>query len=220
MGFWSGVASLASSAVSVVSNAIGSIGGSLASSASTFLKVAAPWLGTVVQVVQIIGMLLDVINKDDNIDELGAKAMQVDSKKPEDFDSNSEYIDYLKNEVELDTQKFEEAGDTEKMARSAVGASIVVKGVEEKKGFDIPTEIWVQMAKLNLADKAQEIDKILETFKDGKLEAFVDYTKGNLDEKKELEVGDTLVGMYKELEPNTSTEEIESRVMKMEVGDK
>jgi len=221
MGFWSGLVSLASSAVSFVSNAVGSLGKELVSSTSTFLKVASPWLGAVVQVVQTIGILLDVVNKDDNIDELGAKAMQTDSKIPEDFDSNySKYIDYLKNEVALDTQKFEKAGNTEKMVRSAVGANIVVKGVEEKKGFEIPTEVWVQMAKLNLADKAQEMDKILETFQDDKLEEFVDYTKGNLDEKKEVETGNVLVDMYKKLEPSCSIEEIENKVMKMEVGDK
>jgi putative Mn2+ efflux pump MntP len=219
MGIFSGLGSMISSAVSVVASAIGSIGGSLAASTSTFLKVAAPWLGTVIQVIQIVSMLLDILKPGDNVEEFGAKAMEAD-KKPEDFDSNAEYIDYLRNEVKLDQEKFDSATEPEKMARMAVGASIVAKGIEEKKGFDIPLTMWVAMAKIGLDDKATEIDKILETFKNGKLEDFVKYTEGKLDAKKELEIGDSLVDMYKELEPNMSEKDIENKVMKMDVGDK
>jgi hypothetical protein len=216
MGFWSGLGSLISSAVSVVASAIGSIGGALASMATNVLKVAAPWLSTVIQIIQVVGQLVGVLNPKDDPEELGAKAMEAD-KKPEDFDSNAEYIDYLRNDIELDREKFENATDVEKTARQAVGASIVIKGIEEKKGFEIPVTTWVAMAKLGLGDKAEEIDKILDTFKDGKLEDFVDYTEGKLEAKKELEMGDSLVEMYQELEPSMSIEEIEDKVMNMDL---
>jgi len=216
MGFWGSVCSFVSGAVSAIGSAIGSIGGALASSAGNFLKVAAPWLRAVIQVIQVVSTLLGILNAEDNIEELGAKAMEAD-KKPEDFDSNAEYIDYLRNDIELDREKFENATDVEKTARQAVGASIVIKGIEEKKGFDIPVTTWVAMAKLGLGDKAEEIDKILDTFKDGKLEDFVDYTEGKLEAKKELEVGDSLVEMYQELEPSMSIEEIEDKVMNMDL---
>jgi hypothetical protein len=220
MGLFSGLGSMISSACSMIGNALGSLGGTLATSASSFLKVVAPWLGTVVQIIQIVAVLLDVLGEKEDVEELGAKAMQADSKKPEEFESNKEYIEYLSNEVELDKEKFEQAGDVEKTARTAVGASIVVKGIEEKKGFEIPNEVWVQMAKINLVDKAKEIDTILDTFKDDKFDSFIGYTKGNLDEKKEFEVKSNFVEMYKELEPNATEEEIENKIMQMEVGDK
>jgi len=216
MGFFSAIGSFVSGAVSAISSAIGSIGSALASSAGHFLKVASPWLGAVMQVIQVVSTLLGILNSEDDIEELGAKAMEAD-KKPEDFDSNAEYIDYLRNDIELDREKFENATDVEKTARQAVGASIVIKGIEEKKGFDIPVTTWVAMAKLGLGEKAEEIDKILETFKDGKLEDFVDYTEGKLEAKKEVEVGDSLVEMYQELEPSMSIEEIEDKVMNMDL---
>jgi len=219
MGLWDSICSVASSVISGASSLIGSIGGALASRASSFLKIASPWLGAVVQVIQMVGTFLNIIKPEDNIEELGAKAMEAD-KKPEDFDSNAQYIDYLKNEVKLDQEKFDKATEPEKMARMAVGATIVAKGIEEKKGFDIPMTTWVAMAKLNLTDKADEIDKILDTFKEGKLEDFVNYTEGKLDAKKEIEVGDSLVNMYKELEPNMSEQDIEKKVMKMDIGDR
>jgi len=215
MGFLDSIGSLVSSAISIISNVASTLGG-LASNAGNFLKVASPWLGTVIQVIEVVSTLLGILNSKDNIDELGAKAMEAD-KKPEDFDSNAEYIDYLRNDIELDREKFDNATDVEKTARQAVGASIIIKGIEEKKGFEIPVTTWVAMAKLGLGEKAEEIDKILDTFKDGKLEDFVDYTEGKLDPKEELKVGDSLVEMYQELEPSMSIDEIEEKVMKMDL---
>jgi len=219
MGLFSGFCSFVSGAVSAIGNAIGSLGSTLVSSASTFLKVASPYLSVVLDVISVVSQLLGILNPEDDIEEMGAKAMEAD-KKPEDFDSNAEYIDYLRNDIELDKEKFENATDAEKVARQAVGASIVIKGIEEKKGFDIPMTTWVAMAKLGLDDKANEIDKILDTFKEGKLEDFVKYTEGKLDAKREIAVGDSLVNMYKELEPNMSEEDIEKKVMKMDIGDR
>jgi len=206
MGFFSGLCSAVSSA--------------LAGAASSLIKMAGPLLGPVGQMIQIVSILMDVLKPGEKIEEIGAKAMQADSKKPEEFDNNAEYIEYLRSEVKLDQVKFDKAGEVEKAARTAVGASIVAKAIEEKKGFDIPMETWVAMAKLNMTDKAKEIDTLLETFKDGKLEDFAKYVDGKLDIKKEGEVGDTLVEMYKELEPNSSIEDIETKVMKMEVQEK
>ena len=212
MGFWGSVGSF----VSDVGSAISSIGGTLASNAGNFLKVASPLLSTVMKVIEVVSTFLSILKPEDGVEELGAKAMDAD-KKPEDFDSNAEYIDYLRNDIELDKEKFENATDVDKIARQAVGASIVIKGIEENKGFDIPVTTWVAMAKLGLGDKAEEIDKILDTFKDGKLEDFVDYTEGKLEAKKELEVGDTLVEMYQKIEPSMSIDEIEDKVMKMDL---
>lgn len=214
MGFFSSISSLFSSAISTISAAVGSLGGALAGAASVFLKVAAPYLEVAIMAIQVVGVLLDVLKSDDNVEELGAKAMESD-KKPEDFSSNAEYIDHLRNEVKLDQEKFEKATDVEKVARTAIGATIVAKGIEEKKGFDIPLSTWVAMAKLNLQDKPQEMNTILNTFKDGKLEDFVGYTEGKLDSTKELDIGDTLVDMYKDLEPNANIEDIEKKVMDM-----
>ena len=222
MGFLSAVGSFISGAISVVSSAIGSLGGALSGAVSNFLKIAGSHLNVAIQIIQIVSLLLNILNQNDNIEELGAKAIESD-KKPEDFDSNAEYIDYLKNEVTLDHEKFEKASDIEKMARGAIGATIVVKGVEEKKGFDIPIETWIAMSKLDLKgtdkEKAIELDNILNTF-NSKLEDFVKYTEGKLDIDNELNVKSKLKDMYSQLEPNMSSDNIEKKIMKMEVSDK
>ena len=214
MGFWSSVGSALSSAASFVSNAVSTIGSTLSGAAGHLLKVAGPLLGPVGMVIQVVGILLDILKPDENVEELGAKALEAD-KKPEDFDSNAEYIAYLRSEVQLDKEKFEKATDTEKDARTAIGASIVAKGIEEKKGLDIPVMFWVKVAEQAL--KAKEISALIDTFKEDKLESFVAYSEGKLSYKDEVKTGDILVDMYQDLEPKLSKEEIEEKVMKLEV---
>lgn len=210
MGLFSSV----SSAATFVSNAVSTIGGALAGAASNLLKVAGPLLGQVGTVIQVVGILLNILKPNEEVEELGAKALEAE-QKPEDFDSNAEYIDYLRNEIKLDKEKFEKATDVEKIARTAVGASIVAKGIEEKKGFDIPTIFWVKVAEQAL--KAKEINALIDAFKGDKLETFVDYADGKLSYKDEVKTGDKLTEMYKDLEPELSKEEIEEKVMKLEV---
>jgi len=217
MGFWSGLGSLVSSAVSVVSSIAGSLGG-LAASA---LKIAGPLLGPIASIVSAVAQILGVFKKDDDVEELGAKAMQSD-KKPEDFNSNAEYIDHLRNDIQLDREKFEKAGPVEKLARTAMGTSIAMKGINEEKGFDIPIEAWASMAKLGLNENdTKEVETIIDTFKNGKLEDFAKYVDGKLAGiDKTADIEDGLIDMYQKLEPNTSKEDIESKVMSMQVGDK
>lgn len=206
-----------SRAVSLVSSAIGSVVGSIGGIAASFLKVATPYLGAISQIVQIVGMIMDILKPGEDPEELGAKAMEAD-KKPEDFESTSEYIDYLRNEVELDRKKFDNATDEQKFARQAVGSTIVSKAISEKKGFDIPMGTWIALAKLKMDDTSGPlVDKILDTFgKDGNLESFNDYVDGKISNpKKEIEVGNKISDMLQELNPNLSEEDIEKKVINM-----
>ncbi|MDQ7002978.1 MAG: hypothetical protein Q9N02_09900 [Ghiorsea sp.] len=221
MGFWSSLGSFVSSAISCVSSVVSSIGGALASAASSLLKIAGPLLGPIGQVVQVIGIALDVLKPKEHVEELGAKAMESD-KSMADFESTSEYIDYIRNEIKLDKEKFEHASKAEKMARTAIGTCIAIKGVEEKKGFDIPMDTWLALGKMGLErleGKSKEIDAIIETFKTNDtakdLNAYVD---GKLDAKTELAVGDKLADVYRQLEPEASKEAIEKRVIDAQVG--
>ena len=221
MGLFGAFLGVVSSAVSVVSNALSSVAGSLGSFVSNALKIAGPWIGTISNIVSAVAKALGALNQEDNLDELGAKAMQAD-KKPEDFDSYQEYIEYLRNEIKLDKEKFEKAGEVEKLARKAVGTGIAMKSINEKKDVDIPIETWVAFGKLGFDEtKAKEIDTFIDVLKNGKLEDFAKYVDGKLEGiDKNIEMGDTLVSVYKELEPNSSIEEIEKKVMAMQVGDK
>jgi len=215
MAMFSSVESLINSVVTTIGSIASSIGSALANAVTRFLKVAGPYLEPIGKIVGIIANVLAIKKEEEGVDEIGAKAMMSD-KKPEDFDSYNEYIEYLRNDIKLDKERFEKAGKVEKMAQIAVGATVLTKGIEEKKGFDIPTEVWVAVAKLGLEDNYKEVNTILDTFKDGKLEDFARYVDGKLGTQKEGEIGDMLVDMYRKLEPNASSEEIEKKVIEMD----
>lgn len=206
MGLFSGICSVVASVCSAVGSAVGGL--------ATGLAKLNPYLAAISTIVQVVGTLLGVLNKGENMDEMGQKAMQTD-KKPEDFDAYSDYIDHLRNDVVLDKKEFEELSDIEKMGRSILGTAITIKGVEEKKGFDIPLAAWVVMAKMGMNEKnGSEIDTVLEAFK-GNYDNLSKYTEGELNAKKEIEVRDDLYEVYKEIEPNASDKEIKEKVLNM-----
>jgi hypothetical protein len=208
-------------AIGAIGSTIGSVAGSLGGLAATALKVAAPWLGPIANIISAVAQMLGVFKKDDNIEEMGAKAMQPEAKSREDFESYAEYTEHLRNDVELDREKFEKAGPAEKLARTAVGTTIAMRGINEEKGFDIPIEAWVSMGKLGLDEtKVKEIDTIIDTFKDGKLDDFAKYVDGKLEGiDNNIQMSDSLQDMYQTLEPNSSQEQIEQKVMATRVGD-
>jgi len=208
------IMSVISSVVSVVSSVVSTVGKALVTGATKLLEVAGNHLDAIVNVIETIGKILDVIGQDDKIDELGAKAIQSE-KKPEDFDKISEYIKYLKNEIELDMDKFDNANMEDKLARKAIGATIVSKGIEETKETSIPMEFWREVTKQGMSNK--EIDRTIDLFKESKEEnKFSEYMNGELDFKDEVKVGKMIIEMYRELEPNMTIEQIEDKIMKME----
>ena len=206
--FFSGVGSLISSVSS-------SLGG-LASIAGNFLKVVSPYLGIVTNIIGVIGNLLGVKKEDENLEDIGAKAMKSD-KKPENFDSYNDYIKHLRENIKLDKEEMENASKELKLARTAVGATIVSKGIEEKKGMEISVDTWVAMAKAGLDEKRDVVNLILDTFKDkNEQKDFANYVDGKTGFKEEKIVTDKLTDIYKSLEPNASDIDIEKKVMDMD----
>jgi len=216
MGLWGAVCSFVSSCVSTVYSAVEVVGKALVTGATKLLELAGDKLDEVTKVIEMIGKLIDVISPDDNVDDLGARALQSD-KKPEDFDSITKYIEHLKNDIELDKEAFEKADKKDQMVRKAIGGTIVAKSIESKLDTIIPTDFWVEVAKQKMQES--EIIATIDTFKENKLDNnFSDYMNGKLDFKEETKTGDLLVDMYQKLEPNMSIEEIEAKIMKMEAN--
>jgi len=213
-GIISAMSSAISSAISIVSNVVSTVGKALVTGATKFLEIVGEKLETIANVIETIGKILDVISPNENVDELGAKAMQSE-KKPEDFEKISEYIEHLKNDVELDIDKFNNAKTEDRFARKAIGATIISKGIEEKKDVLIPIEFWKEVAEQKM--DSPEIDKTIDIFKSNNMEnKFFEYMNGKLEYKDEVKVGTMIIDMYRELEPNMTIEQIEDKVMKME----
>jgi len=219
MGFWSslwnGVKSLASKAVSVVSSAIKKVGEVVVEGAKKLLEFEIEKLKLIVKVIDTIGKMLGIIKPEENVEELGDKAMRAD-KRPEDFDSFNDYIEYLRNEISSSKEELEKLPLEERLARRAIGSAILSKAISERKSLEIPMEFWKEAVSRGLS--AKEIDYFLTKFKNDGIRPidFVKYLKRELDLKEEEKIEDSLIRAYKELEPSADIKEIEERVINLQ----
>ena len=219
MGFWSslwsGVKSLASKAVSVVSSAIKKVGEVVVEGAKKLLEFEIEKLKLIVTVIDTIGKMLGIIKPEEDVEELGDKAMRAD-KKPEDFDSFNDYIEYLRNEISSSKEKIEKLPPEERLARKAIGSTILSKAISERKSLEIPMEFWKEAISKGL--NAKEIDYFLTKFKNDGISPvdFVKYLKRELNLKEETKVEDSLIKAYKELEPSADVKLLEEKVINLQ----
>ncbi|WP_212746081.1 hypothetical protein [Pseudoalteromonas sp. S4741] len=212
MGFWSGVCSVVSSACSVISSVASSIGNSVVKSATSIASLGVSLAAKVTDAIRSVGVSLGIIRPEDSLAELGEKAI-LSEKKPEDFDSINEYIDHLNNNVPFDKDKFDRLDDKELLARSSIGASITLKGINEKLDTVVTPEFMATVASQELETK--EIVSTIKAYKENdlKLEDYDLYLNDELTLDETTKHSSALVEAYQKLEPELSIEEIENKVM-------
>ncbi len=212
MGFWSGLCSAVSSACSVISSTVSSIGSSIASAATSIASLGISLAAKVSDAIKSVGISLGIISPGDTMEELGERAMLSD-KKPEDFDSINDYIDHLRNNVVFDKEKFDSLDEKDLLARSSIGASITLKGINEKLDATVTSSFMAKVASQEL-----ETDEIIGTIKaykekELKLDNYELYLNDELSLDETTKHSNALVDAYQKLEPELSIEQIESKVM-------
>ena len=210
---WDGITDAVSSAIDVVKRVAPVVGKVIVDNAEKLLTIATMNMHPLAKIVTAVATILGVLMKDENVEEIGAKAMMSD-KKAEDFESYNDYIEYLRNDVTLDKEKFDNATEAEKLARAAIGSTLAIKAINEKLDQDIPFEAWVALAKAGIEGK--EAISIFKDFK-GSISEFVDFVNGELTPKKEIEVGDKLAENLKAQNPHMSEQDIDKRIIEMSI---
>ena len=198
MGLFSGLAGAISSVGSAICSGISSVcsavggalftgSGGIAALATAIIGpvVASPEVALIMVAIQAVASIVCAIaesvglkDKNETPEELGMKAQKAE-KKPEDFDSTQKYIEYLRNEVELDKKQIEKLSQEEKAGYAAVGTSLYIKGIEEQYGIKAPGEFWRTAADLELG--SEDVKKYMETFKEHGIKDMADmndYLKG------------------------------------------
>lgn len=180
MGLFSAIGSAISSVGSFIGGAISSIGpticGFAKSAFSVIAKLPIPGLNiinTIANVARIVHAVVEFlgIKSEEDPEILGAKAEQRNEKNLDDFDNDVEaYIKYLKEEVQLDKERFERMTPEEKMGCKAVGMALETKAIEEKiGGVDISPECLGTLAKIQTAGMnidAKELVSIVQILKE------------------------------------------------------
>lgn len=172
------IAGSISAVASFIGNAALTIGAAISGFAksvfSVLTKLPIPGLdviNTISIAAKIIHVIVDFlgIKSEEDPGILGAKAEQSD-KGLDDFDNDVEaYIKYLKEEVELDKEKFDKHTPEEKLGYQAIGMALETKAVEEKiGGVNISPECLAMLTKIQVAGiniDAKELVGIVQVLK-------------------------------------------------------
>lgn len=181
--FSSAIGSVCSAVCSAVSSVCSSIGGAIMGGIGSLAPVISPWLSVAVAVISVLAEIFTEKPKEEKPEELGMKAEQAD-KKPEDFDSINDYIEYLRQEIKVDAAKLENLSEEERMKYQAVGLGLYVKNIEEKQGMKIdPAFLKVVPEMINLGYTAQDIGNLMQSMKKNgvnDMKMYPEFMKGEL----------------------------------------
>lgn len=164
---------------SFISSAALTIGAAISSFAKSAFGILAKLPIPGLEIVNIISIAAEIIHavvdflgikSEEDPEILGAKAEQSD-KSLEEFDNDVEaYIKYLKDEVELDKEKFDKMTPEEKMGCKAIGMALETKAVEEKiGGIEISPECLATLTKIQSAGiniNAKDLVSIVQALKE------------------------------------------------------
>ncbi|WP_407559400.1 hypothetical protein [Vibrio parahaemolyticus] len=208
------MSSFVSGACSAIGGAVSKIGSGIANVAASIASLGINLAEKVGEAVKNVGISLGIIRPEENMEELGAKAM-LSEKTPDDFASISEYIDHLRNDVVIDKEKFDNLSDAEKLASSSIGASITLKGINEKLDTVVSPSFMATVAALDLETK--EIIGTIKAYKEKNLNTddYSLYLKDELSIDESHKHASALVEAYQKLEPELTTEQIEDKVMEL-----
>lgn len=181
--FSSAIGSVCSAVCSAVSSVCSSIGGAIMGGIGSLAPVISPWLSVAVAVISVLAEIFTEKPKEEKPEELGMKAEQAD-KKPEDFDSINDYIEYLRQEIKVDAAKLENLSEEERMKYQAVGLGLYVKNIEEKQGMKLdPAFLKVVPEMINLCYTAQDIGNLMQSMKKNgvnDMKMYPEFMKGEL----------------------------------------
>lgn len=193
MDWFSSACSAVGSALSSVCSAVGrlcsKIGGVVMGGVSSLVSAIAPALSLephfliFVAVVSVLAELFTDKPKEEKPEEIGMKAELAD-KKPENFDSINDYIEYLRNEVKLDTAKLEKLTPEERQKYQLVGLGLYIKDIEEQQGVKLDPEFLKSIPKLKAQEyEAADIANLMQSMKKNgvtDMKQYVDFMKGDL----------------------------------------
>ncbi len=183
MELFSAIGSVCSAVCSAVSSVCSSIGGAIMGGIGSLAPVISPWLSVAVAVISVLAEIFTEKPKEEKPEELGMKAEQAD-KKPEDFDSINDYIEYLRQEIKVDAAKLENLSEEERMKYQAVGLGLYVKNIEEKQGMKLdPAFLKVVPEMINLGYTAQDIGNLMQSMKKNgvnDMKMYPEFMKGEL----------------------------------------
>ncbi|WP_305417924.1 hypothetical protein [Photobacterium leiognathi] len=170
-------------------------------------------LPKVISTVEAISLAANVLKPNERADELGAKAMAAE-KKPEDFDQINDYINYLRNDVEIDVENLS-ADSVDVITRQAVGVAIATKGIEQALEADVSIPFLNTISNLDIDPKVAIA--LVKSYEMSGLNAddIQKYLDDSLSIEETHQHSNAFVDAYQTANPSMSVEEVEDAVMEL-----
>lgn len=195
MGFGSFVCSIGSAICSAVGSLCSKIGGAVMGGVSSLVSAIAPVIGPVLgpAIKDILSVFVAVISflaelftdkpEEEKPEEIAMKAEQAD-KKPENFDSINDYLEYLRNEVKLDPADLEKLTPEKRQTYQLVSLGLYIKNIEEQQGVKLDPDFLKSIPKLkDQGYEAADIANLMQSMKNNgvtDMKQYVDFMKGDL----------------------------------------
>jgi len=138
-----------SAGCSAIGGALGIACGAIGGALGPLLNMGGGLITTACNIIGGIGKVLNLIPMQENIENdmtnLGAR-IEKSGVKSEAFSSAKEYIDHLRNNIEIRREEINSLSDEKKTIHKIVGASLIAKGVSENYTMEIPATFWAEAA--------------------------------------------------------------------------
>jgi hypothetical protein len=199
------VLGIIASVCSAVVSAVSSIGPAVATFCTTVLPKIVPALeaiGRIVQIANAILQILEIFKPDEDIEQIGDRAMQAKEAgiTPDKFESFEEYMNEIRT-FQLDPEKSAQMSTVEKMA---AGLAVGTVGLEKK--FDTPegamASLWLLAASNPTYFTAERLANLVES--GGDIGTIVRFFEGKLGPADAVDTRQTLMELERELSPGKS----------------
>ncbi|WP_434139293.1 hypothetical protein [Photobacterium leiognathi] len=204
---------LISSIITAITKIASTVGPMIAKYAPMVIEIVGKNLPKVISTVEAISLAANVLKPNERADELGAKAMAAE-KKPEDFDQINDYINYLRNDVEIDVENLS-ADSVDVITRQAVGVAIATKGIEQALEADVSIPFLNTISNLDIDPKVAIA--LIKSYEMSGLNAddIQKYLDDSLSIEETHQHSNAFVDAYQTANPSMSVEEVEDAVMEL-----
>lgn len=216
MSILAAIGGVISTVASVIGPALSTAATFIATKLPAFLQTASIVVGAITSIVTNVSKMLDIAPEDEQPDELGAKTLQEGTRPIKEGETTQEYLDYLRNEVTLDREKYEKMTTEQKLNCEIIGDTMLAASIEEKTGVGIPPEFLVAAGKVQMG--YQTVNALINAFSNNGIDSLGNYTKyieNDMSEKDAVKVGSAVREAISEVNPDMTPEDIEAEVVAM-----
>lgn len=195
--------------VKVAGPVVANLATNLVAKLPTIVETAIKVLKTIGPVVKAVAEILNVLNPNDDLEELGMKTMQEGTRPKMEDESMEEYFDYLRNEVKLDEERWKNITEEDKLKANAIGVSMATAAISEKTKVEVSPDFLLAMKKMEMS--ADHVAEYIKTFGENgidSLDSLTGYLRGELSGDEKKNVLDVVKETEGNLHPDFSNGEI------------